>query len=220
LLNVTNDSLRISKHQHLTASVKARVNQAADLDVKIDFDLKAKDGAFTYSGTIGSFDMRALNPVAAALGMVSIQSGQVQKIDFDIRANKQGANGSLRMYYKDLKVNLLKEGDEGGPMKKKSFLSFLANTVVINNSNPANGKALRVGKIDYKRLPTGSFFSLMWNGVFSGMRETIGISGVKSQPPMKSYEKVLDKKAKRKQKRQEKRQKRREARQAKHQQGA
>lgn len=215
LLNVTNDSLQLNNHQHLLASVKARVNQAADLDINLNFDLRAKDGAFTYQGNIGSFDMRALNPVAVALGLVSIQSGRVQKIDFNVQGNKVGAKGNLHMYYKELKVTLLKEGEEGGPLKKKGLLSFLANTLVVYDSNPVKDKPLRNGPIDYQRLPTSSFFSLLWNGVFSGMRESIGLDGVKAKSPMKAFKKVLDKKAERKARRQERREKRQEKRKEK-----
>jgi hypothetical protein len=220
LLNVTNDSLQLNKHQHLTASVKARVNHAADLDLRFNFDLRAKDAAFSYQGNVSAFDMRALNPAAVALGMVAIQSGQVQKIDFDVRANELGANGSLRMYYKDLKVTLLKEGEDGGQMKKKGLLSFVANTFVVKDSNPSSGEPLRVAKINFKRLPTSSFFSLLWDGVFSGMRESIGITGVKATPPMKSFRKVLNKIAERKARRQERREKRQEKRKEKQQEHA
>jgi hypothetical protein len=215
LLNVTNDSLQLSKHQHLIANVKARFNQAIDLNLRLDFDLRAKDGAFTYSGNIGSFDMRALNPIAVALGMVSIQSGHVQKMDFNVRANKLGAHGSLHMYYTDLKVTLLKEGEEGEPMKKKKILSLLANTLVIKDSNPSGDNPLRVGLINYKRLPRSAFSSLLWNGVFSGMRESIGLSGVKSKPPIEAYKKVVEKLAERKERRQERREKRQKDRQEK-----
>jgi hypothetical protein len=213
LLNVSNDVLQINRHPHLIAHLRMRINKAANLDIKLNFDLKAKDGAFTYQGNIGSFDMRALNPVAVALGMVAIKSGQVQKIDFNVRANKAGAKGSLRMYYKDLKVTLLKEGEDGGPMKKKGLFSFLANTLLIIDSNPTKDKPLRVGEINYKRLPTSSFFSLIWSGVFSGIRESVGLRGVISKPPIKAFQKVLEKQAERKERRQEKRQKKRQEKQ-------
>jgi hypothetical protein len=200
LLNVTNDSLRISKHPQITAMLKARMIKAADLNIRLTFNLKAKDGAFTYSGHVGAFNMSALNPIGESLGLVAIESGKVQKIDFDLRGNKFGVRGSTRMYYNDLKVQLLKKEADGPGMKKKGLLSFLANTLVINDANPSKGKPLRVSEVNFQREPASSFFSTLWKGLFSGMREAIGIGSFKTKTAMQSYEMVQKDKAKRKEK--------------------
>lgn len=215
LLNVTNDSLQISKNRRITANLKARMVKAADLDIHLNFDLKAKDAAFTYRGNVGSFNMKDLNPIAVGLGLVAIESGRVQKIDFDLAGNKVGARGQVRMYYSDLKVQLLKEGEDGEPIKKKGLLSFLANTLVIYDSNPAKGKPLRVAQVDFKRASSSSFFSLLWKGLFSGMREQLGIGGMKTEDPQKARQKIVDKQQERKERRQEKREKRKKERQEK-----
>jgi hypothetical protein len=220
LLNVTNDSLQIRKQPQMVARLQTRIIKAADLDIKINFDLGAKDGAFKYSGNVGSFDMRSLNAVSEALGMVEIKSGRVQKLDFDVSANTIGANGTMRMYYSGLQVNLLKEGEEGAPMKKKGLLSFLANELVIKDANPYKGEPLRVAKIKYVRPPSSSFFSLLWKGVFTGLRETVGIGAFKTKSPQESHKQVVEKKQERAEKRKERkeeRQKKSETRKAERQ---
>jgi hypothetical protein len=161
--------------------------------------------------------MRSLNTVAEALGMVQVKSGRVQKLDFELSGNTTGARGTMRMYYTGLQVNLLKEGEEGEPMKKKGLLSFLANELVIKDANPYKGEALRVAKIEYVRPPSSSFFSLLWKGVFTGLRETVGIGGFKTKSPQESHQKVVEKKQERAEKRkerQEERQEKRETRKA------
>jgi hypothetical protein len=217
LRNVTNDTLQIRKHPAMVAELQTRLVKAADLDIKINFDLSAKDGAFKYTGNVGSFDMRSLNTVAEVLGMVQVKSGRVQKLDFDLSGNTTGARGTMRMYYTGLEVNLLKEGEEGEPMKRKGLLSFLANELVIKDANPYKGEALRVAKIEYVRPPSSSFFSLLWKGVFTGLRETVGIGGFKTKSPQESHKKVVEKKQERAEKRkerQEERQEKRETRKA------
>jgi hypothetical protein len=181
LLNVTNDSLRISKHPQISAQLNARMIKAADLNIRLTFNLKATDGAFTYKGHVGGFDMKSLNPIAEALGLVAIERGKVQKIDFDLRGNKSGVRGTTRMYYSDLKVQLLKKDEDGSGMKKKGLLSFLANTLVIKDANPSKGKPVRVSQVNFQREPTSSFFSALWKGLFVGMRETIGIPNKKTK---------------------------------------
>ena len=135
-------------------------------------------------GNIGAFDMKVLNPISKSLGLVSIEQGKVQKASFNINANLRSSNGQVVFYYSDLKINLLKE-DEDGQKKKKGFLSFLANNVLIKNDNPSKGEALRIANITYERVPQASFFNLMWKSVFVGIREAVGIGGV----PMKPMEK-------------------------------
>jgi hypothetical protein len=213
LRNLTNDSSRISNHPQMTSVLKARMIKAADLNIRLTFNLKAKDGDFTYKGRVGGFNMTALNPIAESLGLVSIESGNVQKIDFDLRGNKSGVHGNTRMYYSDLKVQLLKKDEDGPTMKKKGLLSFLANTLVINDANPTRDKPLRVSQVNFEREPTSSFFSTLWKGLFSGMREAIGIGGFKTKTSKQSQENGKSKKAVRKEKRQERRENRQKEKQ-------
>ncbi len=191
--NVTNDSVRISKQKFMLADLKARIIKAADLDVNLSFNLAAANGAFQFRGSVGAFNMPALNPLASALGMVKIETGKVQKVSFDINGNTVGSTGSLKMYYTDLKVQLLKEGEDGAASKKRGLLSFLANKLVIIDANPNKGEALRVAKIEHTRSPSASFFSLLWKSIFVGIRETVGIGMIKPKSAEKSYEKVADK---------------------------
>lgn len=217
--NVTNDSLQKSKNAFMAADLKAKIIKAANLDAHLRFNLNAKDGAFTFAGNIGSMNMPALNPLASALGLVKIEAGNIQKVEFDIKGNAIGSTGSLKMYYNNLKVQLLKEGEDGEAPKKKGLLSFLANNLVIKDSNPEKGEALRVAPVQFTRSPSQSFFSLLWKSVFSGIRETVGIGFIKPKSSEKSHEKIEEKleerKAERKEKRQQKRAERKQAREEK-----
>jgi hypothetical protein len=210
--NVTNDSLQKSKNAFMAADLKARIIKAADLDAHLRFNLNARDGAFTFRGNIGSMNMPALNPLASALGLVKIETGNIQKVEFDIKGNAVGSTGSLKMQYNNLKVQLLKEGEDGEAPKKKGLLSFLANKLVIKDSNPEKGEALRVAPVQFTRSPSQSFFSLLWKSVFSGIRETVGIGFIKPKSAAKSHEKIEEKLEDRKEERKEKREKKREER--------
>ena len=212
ILNVTNDSLMLAKNGHAIADLSTRIIKAATIQVHLDFNLTAKNGAFSYSGQIGAMDMTALNPLARSLGLVNIEQGQVEKADFNIKGNLQGATGTMRFFYKDLKVALLKEGEDGTPMKKQGFLSFLANNIVIEDANPSKGQDARVAAIKFERSPAASFFNLLWKSVFVGIRETIGIGMIPVKSPEKAFEKVKEKKMERKEKRRQKREARIEKR--------
>jgi hypothetical protein len=184
--NLTNDSNRLSVQNHAYADLTTFVMGVGKMNVKIDFNLTAKNGAFHYKGTIGAFDMKALNAISKPLGQIEIEEGKVRGADFDISANLNGANGVVNFYYNDLKIKMLGQTDEGKE-KKKGLLSFLANTILIKDDN-VYGKEARTVKVTHERVPQASFFNLMWKPVFSGIREIVGIGIVpmKKMPDPKS----------------------------------
>jgi hypothetical protein len=159
-------------------------------------------------------DMVVLNPMTKNMGLVEIESGQMQGADFDIQANVKGASGIVHFFYKNLKVKLLKEGENGGIGKRKGFLSFLANSLLIENDNPSKGAAPRTARITFERTPAASFFNLLWKGVFIGMRETVGLGVVPVKTPEEAMEKIKDKKQERREKRETRRKERAERKKA------
>lgn len=182
ILNLTNDSLRLTKNNHALADLTTYIMGTGKMNVKIDFNLTDKNAAFSYVGHIGTFNMQVLNPLSKSLGLVEIEKGTVQKADFNITANEKRSKGTLQFYYTDLKVNLLKEGDTEKPKEKKGLLSFLANTILIKNDNPTKGEAVRTVNVAFERVPQASFFNLMWKSVFVGIRETVGIGAIPMKP--------------------------------------
>jgi len=217
VLNVTNDSVSLDKSAVAVALLEADLVKAAHLNIRIDFKLRSPVAGFHYKGHIGPMDMVKLNPLSRALGLVEMESGKISKINFEAEGNRYGAKGKMQMRYTDLKIRLLKVDEDGGAPKKKGFLSFLANNILIKDSNPLPGKELREVKIDFERTPSASFFNLLWKSVFVGLRETVGLGIV----PMKSPEqgnKDMQKKLKdRKEKRAEKQEEKKEEKKKKEQ---
>ncbi|GGH12120.1 hypothetical protein GCM10007422_31830 [Pedobacter zeae] len=193
ILNVTNDSLQLAKKNHAVADLNSRLMGSAKLNVKIDFNLTDKNGAFTYSGRLDRFDMKNLNPLSKALGLIEIESGDIQHIDFRANGNLRSATGTINMLYTNLKVKLLSDNIDGEGTKKKGFLSFLANTLLIKNENPQKGKAPRTASMTNTRINSASFFNLMWKTVFVGIKEIVGVGIVPEKNPVKQ-QKVIAKK--------------------------
>jgi len=210
ILNVTNDPVSLARQSHAIANLNAYMIKAAQLKIRIDFDLLSKNAGFTFKGHIGPMNMVKLNPLSKALGLIEVESGNIQQINFSAVANAQGSNGTMQLYYTDLKVKLLKEGEDGAPAKKKGLLSFLANTLVIKDSNPDKGKPVRTAKIHFERPPGASFFNLLWKSVFIGMRETVGIGFVPMKSPEEGRKVVVEKMEERREKKLDRKEKRAE----------
>lgn len=109
-----------------------------------------------------------------------------------------------------MKLKLLKEGEDGAAPEKRGLLSFLANKLLIIDSNPTKGEAPRTANVTFERSPAASFFNLLWKGVFIGMRESAGLGIVPVKTPEKAMEAIKDKKEERKEKRAARQQKRAE----------
>ncbi|TCD27696.1 hypothetical protein EZ456_07015 [Pedobacter psychrodurus] len=193
ILNVTNDSLQLSKKNHALADLNTLLMGTGKLNVKIDFNLTDNNGAFTYSGSLGKFDMKNLNPLSKALGLVEIESGDIQHIDFKANGNLRSAAGSMNMLYTNLKVKLLSDNIDGEGTKTKGFLSFLANAILVKNENPQKSEALRTASMTNTRINSASFFNLMWKTVFVGIKDIVGVSVVPEKNPVKQ-QKVVAKK--------------------------
>ncbi|MGZ5190748.1 MAG: hypothetical protein ACXWCZ_06975, partial [Flavisolibacter sp.] len=94
------------------------------------------------------------------------------------------AIGEMKMYYHNLKIKLVKDGEEN----KSSFLtnvaSWIANTFVIKKNN--NG---RTGIVYFERIKDRSFFNYIVKMTFSGMATSIGVK--KNRKYLKKYKKEL-----------------------------
>lgn len=209
VLNVTNDSLPLTKNGHATANFNTLLMGSGKLNVKIDFNLTNNSGAFNYSGSLGKFDLRNLNSLSKNLGLIEIESGNVQRINFKANGNLRSASGSMNMLYTNLKVKLLSDNIDGEGTKKKGLLSFLANTILVKNENPKKGEAPRTAFMTNTRINSASFFNLMWKTIFVGIKDIVGVGIVPEKNPVKQ-QKVIAKKI-----REQKRTDRREARKAK-----
>jgi len=209
IVNVTNDSLRLAKNNHAKANLNTLLMGTGKMNVKIDFNLTDKNGSFSYSGNLNAFNMKNLNPLAIALGLVEIENGSIQQLNFKASGNLRTASGSMNMLYSNLKVKLLSDNIDGEGTKEKGFLSVLANAILIKDANPSKGEAPRRAIMTSTRLNSGSFFNLMWKTVFVGIKDIVGVGIVPEKNPVKQ-QKAIAKKI-----RKQKRADRREARKAK-----
>ncbi|WP_316849836.1 AsmA family protein [Pedobacter agri] len=209
ILNVTNDSLRLAKNNHAVANLNSLLMGTGKLNVKLDFNLTDQNGAFSYSGSLGKFDFKNLNSLSKNLGLIEIESGNVQHIDFKANGNLRTASGSMNMLYNNLKVKLLSNNIDGEGTKEKGFLSFLANTILVKDENPSKGDPPRTATMTNTRINSASFFNLMWKTLFVGIKDIVGVGVVPEKNPVKQ-QKVIAKKI-----REQKREDRKEARKAK-----
>jgi hypothetical protein len=125
-----------------------------------------------------------LNPVIAPLSNVILTSGTIDSLQIRAVGKEDLALGEMKMYYHDLKIKLVKDGNAEETSLLRRAATFLANALVIKKNN--NG---RTGLIYYERDKSRSFFNYIIRMTFSGMATSIGVK--KNRKYMKSYKQAL-----------------------------
>jgi len=217
IYNVTNDPDAKRMDPYMVAHIYTRFMNAADLNVNFKFNLPSKIGAFNYSGTLGKFDGRILDKLVKPLALVHVQSADISKLHFDVDASNYSGKGKLEFYYTNLNVQLLKKVNGKAELQTQGFISKLANTLIIDDSNPDKKGNFNPGPIDLKRDPNLSFFSFLYKALLDGLKPSVGYNKKIENSVNKAIVKVnslVDKFKAYKAERQQKKEARKEAREA------
>ncbi len=181
ITNLTNSPKYKALNPVMSANLQSKFMNKGQLNVAFKFHLSAKNGFFNYKGNLRNMDGRLLNKITRPLAMLQIKSGHIDDLSFDIRANEHLAIGKLDFRYHDLGVRLLEPSDESDRLVKKGLISFLANNLVINSSNPDRQGKYVSATINYKRQPRASFFGFLHKSLSQGIRHSIGFTKEKEQ---------------------------------------
>lgn len=175
ITNVANDAASLAKNSIMRANLKSMVFGKAPLNINLKFYMKSKIGAFDYSGTLYAFNGKIINNIVTPLGMAEIKSADVKKLSFYAQADQYKARGKIQFYYNDLNVTVLKRDDEGN-LKKQGLISTIANKFIIKEQNPNKRGEFTEGNISYERPVYASFFNYLWQSMFTGIKESVGVS--------------------------------------------
>src|SRR5690606_18556367 len=141
----------------------------------------------TYKGLLGPMNGKPFNRIVKPLLNAEIASANIKRVSFDVVADDYRSTGTLRFDYSNLRLNLLEteQNGKGGSMR---VASFLANTFIINDSNPDANGIYHTGRIRYTRPHTYSFFKTVWQSLLQGIKTCAGISPERERKIMNAAE--------------------------------
>jgi hypothetical protein len=171
LKHFSNDHITLHHDKPLELTASARVMGRSLLDMKALLRVTARYQNFTVSGSMKKMDLRALNPVLISNAHLRIESGILDRLTFSIRGSTLKAEGQMKLFYRNLKISLLKRRKS---LERRRFASFLANTIILTQ-NPRKGKSLRVGNIYYIKDVPMSIFKFTWDAFQEGIKSSIGL---------------------------------------------
>ncbi|HVI47280.1 MAG TPA: hypothetical protein VM802_20550 [Chitinophaga sp.] len=178
LTNITNIDSMVKINNHCIADVDAVFMQSGKLTAHFDFTLQSPTGSFSVNGQLKDMNGKDLNQVTEPLGKVEIRSCNIRDLNFNISGDEYKASGTVKLLYDNLKIALLQHNNGQKGYIRQGLKSFVANIMVIQDSNPLPGGKIRVSTPAYKRDIQKSFFNLIWKTLFTGVKETVGAKNI------------------------------------------
>jgi hypothetical protein len=176
----------IENDDSLTLTLKAYLMDSTWINLKVKQSYSDTLSGFLMTLKMKPTTLSFLNPVLAPLSNVQITSGTIDSFQLRAIANEYISLGEMKMYYHDLKIKLVKGGNQDKTTFFTKFASFIANTFVIKKDNKG-----RTGIIYFTRLRDRSFFNYIVKMTFSGMATSIGVK--KNRKYIKKYKEELRK---------------------------
>lgn len=191
--NITNNWAAKKRNPFAACHTQTRMMGTGKMNTTYKFNLVSSNGAFSVTSNMGPMDAKAMNPLSKPLALMEVKAGKLNKMYMHVNADIRQAKGHLDLYYQGMKMNLLKRDDKADTLKKRGFLSFLANTFTPNDNPKKNGK-FREGPINVTRNARESFFGLLWKCTLDGMSSAMmGFNQEKEKPNDNGVIKVLKK---------------------------
>jgi hypothetical protein len=215
-LNVTTNKVALQKNNICTVKLSSYFMNRGKFDVLMTFNLTDETLPFTYKGELGAMDLIVLNPAIMPLALIKVNTGELAKFEFDIKANNRVSKGRVSLLYNDLKVTVLKADTANDKLKHMTIASLFANLLVLKHNNPDKpGEIPRSFYVTYYRPKNYPFFKNIWHTLLTGIKPCVGLNE-KMQKDVKNKmadmaiqkQKRIIKKAQRQQRRAERKRKR------------
>jgi hypothetical protein len=145
--------------------------EGSKMKINLLFMPGAPQFSLIYGGSLGPMEINQLNRYLIIGEHKKIKTGTLQEAVFKIHLLDVQSSGTVRAFYKDLKLAAVDtSGDEGGILKKAG--SLLSNIKIRNNNTLADEKK---GEVRYVRKPENTFIQFMWFSLREGTKEILGL---------------------------------------------
>lgn len=172
ITGVQNDTSRYLGDENIKAIVNGSIMNQGKFNETYTFPLKSTKEFFYCSGSMSGMPMNSFNPIFEQAKHISIKSGQIDHVSFSFIAHENSSNGTMIFKYHDLKVEMLNKEDNKNNLQTK-LKTFLANKLVIHDSNPGKDGIVRISNIYAKHNPYRYFLNYSMQSVLSGIEPAI-----------------------------------------------
>lgn len=173
-----NDSLFIEATGYLMDSIQTQLS----------FHQSYTDsaGSFLLKANMAPVNATIMNPVLVPLVSAKLKSGYLDSLEMLATGNEYISTGTMKMFYHDLKIMILQNGDQEKKALKTRIGNFIANTFLVKNKNTSKTSA-----IYYERVRSKSALNYIVKMFVSGVSSSTGIKSSKKM--RKEYKRALKK---------------------------
>ncbi len=170
VLNITNDTLKMSAATPALIYARAELMGAGVLDVSLKMPLLTRTFECSYVANLGKMNMVYLNRLLTDKDHLRVDSGESENIIAKVNIKGNVAQGSVEATYGDLKLSLLREEDNS----KKKLLSAVANLLIRGkNDREETSRPFKIGTVEYTREPADGFIRYLWRAAQTGLMATL-----------------------------------------------
>ncbi len=175
--NINKATMSIENFTNINTELPLLMKADAYLENKVRFQVTLgfdyKKPEFSIKGSFPKFNLKDLNPLIQSYTPVTVNSGQVDEIEFKGTAGKTSSAGTMKFLYHDLNIDIKLEEKADW---KNSVLSFAANRVVAS-ANPVSEKLPpKVVKFSAERDMNKGFINIVIKSALNGLKETVLMS--------------------------------------------
>jgi len=153
------------KKNQIQFSAKGDFMDKAQVILETDFNSFTSD-AFTASGSVKKFEARTIQKFLEKTQRIRLE-GRIDEMYFNLSGNNTHSNGTVKMKYSDLKLEVLKKDR----IQVNTLLTAVGNLFLKNEEE--NSKEYQYGEIDIKRDQTKSFFNFLWISLRDGLKDVL-----------------------------------------------
>ena len=139
--------------------------------IEASFFMPIKKGVnYEAIGKISHLDLQEINTITEAVGFLRIESGLMNRLNFNFQYNEYKSTGVLDINYENLKMISLNKN------KKKEinqFKTFILNALVKKNKDKNTPKEQRTGKIDIERDRRRFVVNVWVMSLFDGLKSAV-----------------------------------------------
>lgn len=174
----------LTETDSLSLSLNAYLQDSAEISLKVRESYTDTLAGFLMTLRMKPTNLSFLNPVLAPLSNIIFKSGTIDSLHLRAIGRDDLSFGEMKMYYHDLRIRLVKEGQQDKRSLGGNIVSYIANLVLIKKNNDG-----RTGLVYFERLRDRSFFNYIVKMTFSGMATSVGVK--KNKKYQKQYEREL-----------------------------
>jgi hypothetical protein len=179
-VNVSHFVGRRTSGDPMTLTATARVQNAAQLNVRFVVPLDAPRFDMTFRGTLGAMPAPVLNPFVVETQALQIESGQVAGVAFSVAVENGVATGTITPRFTNLSVSVTRRGSEGLLGNRGIFggaargIASFAAGLTLRQDNPDSPLLEpHVGRIDRTFTSDEALIAFVWSGVRDGLLSVV-----------------------------------------------